>query len=73
MISGEYTGTMCLTEPGCGSDLGQVITKAERNGDGKKLTKIRREGGEGVDIYPLVCILSQFFSGHTEAYVSNDF
>lgn len=34
MISGEFTGTMCLTEPGCGSDLGQVITKADRNEDG---------------------------------------
>lgn len=34
MVSGEFTGTMCLTEPGCGSDLGQVITKAEREADG---------------------------------------
>ena len=34
MVSGETTGTMCLTEPGCGSDLGQVITKADRNDDG---------------------------------------
>jgi alkylation response protein AidB-like acyl-CoA dehydrogenase len=31
LVSGEMTGTMCLTEPGCGSDLGQVITKAERD------------------------------------------
>lgn len=28
LISGEMTGTMCLTEPQCGSDLGQVSTKA---------------------------------------------
>ena len=34
LVSGEFTGTMCLTEPQCGSDLGQVITKAEDNGDG---------------------------------------
>lgn len=34
MISGEWTGTMCLTEPQCGSDLGQVSTKAIPNGDG---------------------------------------
>lgn len=34
MVSGEFTGTMCLTEPQCGSDLGQVSTKAEPNGDG---------------------------------------
>jgi len=34
LISGEWTGTMCLTEPHCGSDLGQVKTKAEPQGDG---------------------------------------
>ena len=34
MISGEFTGTMCLTEPQCGSDLGQVTTKAQKNHDG---------------------------------------
>jgi len=34
LISGEFTGTMCLTEPQCGSDLGQVTTKAEPNADG---------------------------------------
>ena len=33
LISGEMTGTMCLTEPACGSDLGQVVTKAERVGN----------------------------------------
>lgn len=34
MISGEWTGTMCLTEPQCGSDLGLVSTKAEPLDDG---------------------------------------
>jgi alkylation response protein AidB-like acyl-CoA dehydrogenase len=34
LISGEYTGTMCLTEPQCGSDLGQVKTTATPNEDG---------------------------------------
>jgi len=34
MISGEFTGTMCLTEPQCGSDLGQVTTKAQKSEDG---------------------------------------
>jgi alkylation response protein AidB-like acyl-CoA dehydrogenase len=44
MVSGEFTGTMCLTEPGCGSDLGQVITKAERVGDGSyKISGERRQ------------------------------
>lgn len=31
LVTGEWTGTMCLTEPQCGSDLGQVKTKAEPN------------------------------------------
>ena len=34
LVSGEWMGTMCLTEPQCGTDLGQVKTKAEPNGDG---------------------------------------
>ncbi len=34
LIQGSWTGTMCLTEPQCGTDLGQVTTKAEPNGDG---------------------------------------
>lgn len=34
LVSGEWTGTMCLTEPQCGTDLGQVKTKAEPKGDG---------------------------------------
>ena len=29
LISGETTGTMCLTEPQCGTDLGLLSTKAE--------------------------------------------
>ncbi len=34
MTSGEWTGTMCLTEPHCGTDLGLMRTKAEPQGDG---------------------------------------
>jgi alkylation response protein AidB-like acyl-CoA dehydrogenase len=34
LIEGTWTGTMCLTEPQCGTDLGQVTTKAELNEDG---------------------------------------
>ena len=29
LISAEWTGTMCLTEPQCGTDLGLIKTKAE--------------------------------------------
>ena len=34
MISGEWTGTMNLTESQAGSDLGLLRTKAEKQGDG---------------------------------------
>ena len=34
MTTGEWTGTMCLTEPHCGTDLGLMRTKAEPQGDG---------------------------------------
>ncbi len=34
MTSGEWTGTMCLTESHCGTDLGLMRTKAEPQADG---------------------------------------
>jgi alkylation response protein AidB-like acyl-CoA dehydrogenase len=34
LTEGTWTGTMCLTEPQCGTDLGQVKTKAIPNDDG---------------------------------------
>ena len=34
MTEGRWTGTMCLTEPQCGTDLGQIKTRAADNGDG---------------------------------------
>jgi alkylation response protein AidB-like acyl-CoA dehydrogenase len=34
LVSGQWTGTMCLTEPHCGTDLGLLKTKAEPVGDG---------------------------------------
>ena len=34
LISGEWCGTMCLTEPHCGTDLGLLRTRAEPNPDG---------------------------------------
>jgi alkylation response protein AidB-like acyl-CoA dehydrogenase len=34
MVSGEWTGTMNLTEPNAGSDLAAVRTRAEPQGDG---------------------------------------
>ncbi len=32
MVEGSWSGTMCLTEPQCGTDLGQIRTKAEPAG-----------------------------------------
>lgn len=49
LTEGTWTGTMCLTEPQCGTDLGQVKTKAEPNGDGTYAitgTKIFISAGE---------------------------
>src|SRR3546814_15060287 len=34
LVSGEWTGTMNLTEPHAGSDLGVLKTRAERRDDG---------------------------------------
>ncbi|MDP1702818.1 MAG: acyl-CoA dehydrogenase C-terminal domain-containing protein [Aestuariivirga sp.] len=34
MVSGQWSGTMCLTEPQCGTDLGLIKTRAEPAGDG---------------------------------------
>jgi alkylation response protein AidB-like acyl-CoA dehydrogenase len=49
LVSGEWTGTMCLTESHCGTDLGLLRTKAEPQGDGSyKITgsKIFISAGE---------------------------
>lgn len=39
LISGEWTGTMNLTEPQAGSDLGALTAKAEKQADGTYLIK----------------------------------
>ncbi len=49
MVSGEWGGTMNLTEPHCGTDLGLIRTKAEPNADGSYAitgTKIFISSGE---------------------------
>ena len=49
LTSGKWTGTMCLTEGHCGTDLGMLRTKAEPQGDGSyKITgqKIFISAGE---------------------------
>ncbi|MFT0733242.1 acyl-CoA dehydrogenase C-terminal domain-containing protein [Ralstonia wenshanensis] len=49
LVSGVWTGTMCLTEPHCGTDLGILRTKAEPMADGSYAitgTKIFISAGE---------------------------
>ena len=49
MVAGKWTGTMNLTEPHCGTDLGLLKTKAEPQGDGSYRitgTKIFISSGE---------------------------
>lgn len=49
IYSGEWSGTMCLTEPQAGTDLGIIKTKAEPNTDGSYNitgTKIFITGGD---------------------------
>ena len=49
IYSGEWSGTMCLTEPHAGTDLGIIKTKAEPNADGTYNitgTKIFITGGD---------------------------
>ena len=49
LISGEWTGTMCLTEPHCGTDLGLLKTRAQPQKDGSYRisgTKIFISAGE---------------------------
>jgi hypothetical protein len=49
LVTGAWTGTMCLTEAHCGTDLGLLKTRAEPNGDGSYSitgTKIFISSGE---------------------------
>lgn len=49
LVSGEWSGTMCLTEAQCGTDLGQMKTSAKPNDDGSYAingTKIFISAGE---------------------------
>ncbi|HEY4242941.1 MAG TPA: acyl-CoA dehydrogenase [Kofleriaceae bacterium] len=49
MFNGKWAGTMCLTEPQAGSDVGSASTQAKRRADGKydiRGTKIFISGGD---------------------------
>ncbi|MHA6346559.1 acyl-CoA dehydrogenase [Roseivivax sp. CAU 1761] len=59
LISGEWTGTMNLTEPQAGSDVGALRTRAEPNGDGSYAIsgqKIYISWGDH-DLTPNICHL----------------
>ena len=59
LISGEWNGTMNLTEPGAGSDVGALLTRAVENGDGTYAVtgqKIFITWGDS-DVVPNVCHL----------------
>lgn len=48
LADGSWSGTMCLTEPQCGTDLGLIRTRAVPDGDGYRITgsKIFISAGE---------------------------
>ena len=48
MLSGDWNGTMCLTEPQAGSSLSDIVTSAEPTGDGYNISgqKIFISGGD---------------------------
>src|ERR1700722_4742320 len=59
LVSGEWAGTMCLTEAQCGTDLGLIKTKAVRQADGSYAisgTKIFISSGEQ-DLTSNICHL----------------
>ncbi len=54
IVAGKISGCMCITEPGCGSDVGQIITSAILQPDGTYLLKGNKifitNGGGGLAI-----------------------
>ena len=69
MVSGRWGGTMCLTEPEAGSDVGAIKTKAYRNADGTysiKGQKIFISSGEN-DLYEnIIHMVLARIDGHHE-------
>ncbi len=47
LVSGEWTGTMNLTEPQAGSDLGAITTRADPDGEGGTRSTARRSTSPG--------------------------
>jgi acyl-CoA dehydrogenase len=58
MVSGEYIGAIGFTEPGAGSDLAAIKTRAERHGNGWKINgqKTFITNGQNADIVVAACV-----------------
>lgn len=57
MVSGDYIGALGLTEPGAGSDVKEIRTRAVREGDGYVLNgqKVYISNGQLADIMVCAC------------------
>ncbi len=58
MVSGEYIGAIGFTEPGTGSDLANIKTRAEKHGNGWKINgqKTFITNGQNADIVVTACV-----------------
>ena len=58
MVSGEAIGAIGFTEPGAGSDLAAIKTRAERSGNGWKINgqKTFITNGQNADVVVLACV-----------------
>ena len=55
MVEGKWSGTMCLTEPVCGTDLGLLKTKAIEQKDGTfKISGQKYLSPQGIMILPKI-------------------
>ena len=57
MVQGEYVAAIAMTEPGTGSDLAAIQTKAERRGDGWVISgqKTFITNGQNADVMVVAC------------------
>lgn len=58
MVSGEYIGAIGFTEPGAGSDLAGIKTRAVRHGNGWKINgqKTFITNGQNADVVVVACV-----------------
>ncbi len=58
MVTGEYIGAIGFTEPGAGSDLARIKTRAVRHGNGWKINgqKTFITNGQNADVVVVACV-----------------